>query len=101
MKATFDSADYSSWLGEVKSRIQAARTAASLAVNRNMILLYPDIGRGIVEKQNELGWGKAVVDLLAKDLKQAFPSLNGFSASNLWRMRQFYIALHDLSLIHI
>jgi len=89
------SPDYSLWLGEVQSRIQSARTVAARAVNRELILLYWDIGRGIVEKQEQLGWGKAIVDQLARDLKQSFPEQTGFSASNLWRMRQFYLLLSD------
>lgn len=80
---TISPADYTSWLGEVKSRIQSARTKESLSVNREMILLYWDIGRGIMEKQEELGWGRAVVEQLAKDLKREFPGMKGFSARNL------------------
>lgn len=89
-KPTISQADYTSWLGEVKSRIQAARTKAALSVNREMILLYWDIGRGIIEKQEELGWGKSVVEQLSSDLRVEFPDRQGFSANNLWLMRQFY-----------
>ena len=85
------SPDYAAWLVEVKSRIQSARISASRSVNRELILLYWDIGRGIVEKQEELGWGDAVVDQLAFDLREAFPHDRGFSKQNVWRMRQFYI----------
>ena len=86
------SADYAAWLGEVKSRIRSARTSAAHSVNREMILLYWDIGRGIVEKQKALGWGKSVVDRLAADLKREFPELIGFSTRNLWEMRRLYEA---------
>ena len=86
------SADYAAWLGEVKSRIQSARISAARAVNRDLILLYWDIGRGIVEKQEQLGWGKSVVDRLAADLKREFSGLTGFSARNLWEMRRLYEA---------
>ena len=55
-----------------------------------MILLYWDIGRGIVEKQEALGWGKSVVETPSRDLKIEFPQMTGFSSDNLWRMRQFY-----------
>jgi hypothetical protein len=57
--------------------------------NQNLILLYWDIGRGIVEKQEALGWGESVVELLSRDLQKAFPGLTD-SLQNLWRMRQFY-----------
>ena len=54
------------------------------------ILLYWDIGRGIVEKQKAHGWGDSVVEMVAADLRRAFPGMRGFSANNLWLMRQFY-----------
>jgi predicted nuclease of restriction endonuclease-like (RecB) superfamily len=85
--------DYSAFLTDVKSRIQSARLTAGRAVNRELVLLYWDIGRGIVEKQNLLGWGDSVVEALAKDLSDAFPGMRGFSTSSLWRMRQLYAAL--------
>ena len=82
------SPDYAAWLCEMKSRIRSAHISAARAVNRDMILLYWDIGRGIVEKQEEQGWGKSVVDRLAADLRKEFPHITGFSARNLWDMRR-------------
>ena len=84
------SPDYTTWLGEVKTRIRSARLSAARSVNRELIGLYWDIGRGIVEKQQELGWGKSVVESLSRDLQLEFPSVRGFSPDNLWRMRQLY-----------
>ena len=95
MKASVKSAktqEYATFLGELKQRIASARLSAARAVNRDLILLYWDIGRGIVEKQEALGWGESVVELLSRDLQKTFPALTGFSAANLWRMRQFYTA---------
>jgi predicted nuclease of restriction endonuclease-like (RecB) superfamily len=63
-----------------------------LAANREMILLYWDIGREIVERQKAEGWGKSIVNRLGADLQKEFPGESGFSASNLWRMRSFYLA---------
>jgi predicted nuclease of restriction endonuclease-like (RecB) superfamily len=83
--------DYSRFIAELKERIQSARVAAARAVNRELILLYWDIGRAIVEKQKALGWGDAIVDQLARDLQAAFPYNLGFSARNVWRMRQFFL----------
>ena len=82
--------DYPTWLQEVKTRIQSARIGAARAVNRELILLYWDLGRRIVEKQERLGWGKSVVETLSADLREAYPGVKGFSANNLWLMRQFY-----------
>jgi len=83
--------DYSRFIGELKERIQSARVAAARAVNRELILLYWDIGRAIVEKQKVLGWGDSIVERLARDLQAAFPHNRGFSRQNVWRMRQFFI----------
>ena len=88
--ALVKSPDYAAWLCEMKSRIRSAHLSAARAVNRDMILLYWDIGRGIVEKQKEQGWGKSVVERLSQDLKTEFSGMKGLSADNLWRMRQFY-----------
>ena len=90
MKRTLIAPDYTSFLTEVKGRIQSARLQAGRAVNRELVMLYWDIGRGIVEKQQVAGWGDAVVERLAADLRAEFPDMRGFSAANIWRMRQFY-----------
>jgi len=84
--------DYAAFLASLKERILQARTSAARAVNRDLILLYWDIGRGIVEKQQTAGWGEAVVERLAADLRVEFPDMRGFSVANLWRMKQFYLA---------
>ena len=82
--------DYATWLKTLKTRIQSARISAARSANRELILLYWDLGRGIVEKQQALGWGKSVVERLSADLQAEFPGVRGFSANNLWLMRQFY-----------
>jgi hypothetical protein len=87
--------DYATFLASLKERILQARTSAARAVNRDLILLYWDIGRGIVEKQRTAGWGEAVVERLAADLRAEFPDMRGFSADNLWRMRQFFAEYTD------
>ena len=74
------SREYVEFVTELKSRIQSARISATRAVNRDLILLYWDIGKGIVERQAAMGWGDSVVEALAKDLQKAFPGTSGFSA---------------------
>lgn len=83
---------YSAFLEDLKDRIQAARVKAALSVNRELIALYWDIGKSIVERQRVEGWGKSIVDRLAEDIQRAFPGIEGFSPSNIWRMRAFYLA---------
>lgn len=85
-------ADYGPFLEALKSRVAQAQTRAVLSVNRELIQLYWDIGRSIVERQDREGWGKAVVEHLADDLQKAFPGVGGFSRSNVFRMRAFYLA---------
>ena len=87
--------DYPAFLAALKERIVVARTSAARAVNRDLVLLYWDIGRCIVEKQQVAGWGDAVVERLAADLRTAFLDMSGFSARNIWDMRRFYLACID------
>lgn len=82
--------DYGSFLVEIKQRIRKAQYKALRTVNQELLTLYWDIGESIQQKQAELGWGKSVVENLARDLQAEFPGRNGFSAQNLWFMRQFY-----------
>jgi predicted nuclease of restriction endonuclease-like (RecB) superfamily len=84
--------DYLPVLADLKRRIAAAQTRAGLAVNRELIALYWHVGKTIAQRQMRVGWGEAVVERLAHDLRQSFPDLQGFSARNIWRMRAFFIA---------
>jgi predicted nuclease of restriction endonuclease-like (RecB) superfamily len=84
--------NYPTVLGEIKERIRAAQYEALKAVNRQLVSLYWDIGRMIVERQRDDSWGKAVVETLAHDLQVEFPGMSGFSSSNLWRMKLFFEA---------
>ncbi len=81
--------DYSAWLAELKHRIRTAQQRATLAVNRELVLLYWQIGRDILERQGREGWGAKVIDRLAQDLRSAFPDMKGFSPRNLKYMRAF------------
>lgn len=87
--------DYSRLLSDLKHRIRQAQIKASLAVNEEMITLYWEIGREILNRQQQQGYGTKVVDQLAKDLKQEFTGLTGFSARNLKYMRTFAEAYPD------
>lgn len=89
------SKEYLAFLGEIKKWVRKARFQAYRSVNKEMIRLYWDIGKGIVERQDRLGWGKSVVEGLAVDLRREFTGKVGFSAQNLWYMRKFYLAYRD------
>jgi predicted nuclease of restriction endonuclease-like (RecB) superfamily len=78
---------YDDFLRDLKERIRAAQVRAILSVNRELILLYWQIGRDILERQSQAGWGAKVIDQLANDLRRAFPEMKGFSPRNLKYMR--------------
>lgn len=89
--------DYIAFLEFLKTRVRQSQTKAMLAVNRELISLYWDIGRQIVVRQEREGWGKSVVDRLAADLQKAFPGIGGFSPLNVWRMRAFFLAYREVA----
>ena len=84
--------DYRTFLKSLKARILHARASAIRAVNGELVLLYWDIGRGIVEKQRSVGWGESVIERLAADLRAEFPDMTGFSARNLRDMKRLWLA---------
>src|SRR6266536_1408013 len=83
---------YERFVEGIKQRIRAAQIKAAISANRELILLYWDIGRAIVDAQKDKGYGKRVVEMLSADLRREFPEMAGLSALNLWRMRAFYLA---------
>jgi predicted nuclease of restriction endonuclease-like (RecB) superfamily len=82
--------DYVNFFSEIRQKIRDRQLQALRSVNRELVALYWEIGQLIHQKQQILGWGKSVVETLARDLQREFPGRNGFSAQNLWLMRQFY-----------
>ncbi|MGI8884343.1 MAG: PDDEXK nuclease domain-containing protein [Pyrinomonadaceae bacterium] len=87
---------YAELLTEIKSRIRTAQYAALKAVNKELIALYWDIGKMIVERQEGESWGKSVVKKLSKVLREEFPEQKGFSSTSLWYMRNFYLAYFQI-----
>jgi predicted nuclease of restriction endonuclease-like (RecB) superfamily len=90
---------YSDWLTDLKGRIHHAQQQASLAVNRELIQLYWQVGQDILQRQAEQGWGSKVIERLAHDLRTAFPDMKGFSRSNLMYMRAFAEAWPDAEIV--
>ena len=90
---------YAEGLAELKSRIHQAQHSATRAVNRELVWLYWRIGRDILERQAEQGWGAKVIDRLAHDLRTAFPAMKGFSRANLMYMRAFAEAWPDAAIV--
>ena len=80
---------YANWLAQLKGDIAQARQRAALAVNAELVQLYHRLGGEIQQRQEAHGWGAKVIERLARDLKDAFPDMKGWSASNLNYMRFF------------
>lgn len=91
--------DYAALLGELKVRVRTARLTAAVAVNRALIELYWSIGRDVLQRQAQEGWGAKVIDRLAVDLRSEFPDMGGFSPRNLKYMRSFAEAYPDIEFV--
>lgn len=91
--------NYASFLKEVKSRIQKAQVKANFAANRELIILYWNVGRMVCAVRNSAGWGKRVIPRLSQDIKNQLPGIKGFSVTNIKRMTLFYREYTNLNLV--
>ncbi len=96
MIALYQNNEYTTWLKELKSTIQKRQIKAAVAVNNELILLYWELGKEIVQKQENAKWGTGFLNQLSKDLKVAFPEMSGFSYDNLRHSRSFYLFYSSL-----
>ena len=90
---------YQTWLTDLKDQVKRAQLKAATAVNTELITLYWQIGKSILDKQVEQGWGAKVIDQLSKDLRKTFPDMKGFSPRNLKYMRSFAEAYPDEAIV--
>lgn len=90
-----NNSEFNQFVKDIKQKILFSQYEALKAVNKELINLYWDIGKSIVEKQDILGWGKSVVKSLSEELQKEFVGIKGFSMQNLWNMRQFYLEYKD------
>ena len=91
--------EYKNFIGTIKNRILNAQYDALKAVNKELVRLYWDIGRMIVQIQKQHGWGDSVVINLAKDLQKEFPGERGYSKHNLWLMVQLIGWSHNVVIL--
>ena len=84
-------ADYAEWIAEVKHRYRSAQVKAAVKVNGEKLLFNWQLGRDLVQKKAEERWGAGVVEQVSLDLKKEFPNEDGFSTSNLWYMKKWYL----------
>lgn len=82
--------DYTETLEQLKRTIHESQLRAIISVNKELVLLYWNIGRTICQKQEQDGWGSGVIERLGSDIQKAFPGIEGFSRTNIFRMRAFY-----------
>lgn len=87
--------DYKAWLCDVKKRIKQSQIKASVKINYELLNLYWDLGKDIVEKQENAKWGDSFLTVMSKDLKKAFPEMSGFSTQNLRSIRYWYKFYND------
>ena len=92
-------ADYVAFLNNLKGHIRKAQVKAALTVNQELVMLYWQIGKDVLTRQQQEGWGTKVIERLAKDLKREFPDIKGFSRSNLTYMRAFAEAYPDAAIV--
>jgi predicted nuclease of restriction endonuclease-like (RecB) superfamily len=87
---------YQQLVEDVTTRVRSGQLAGYRAVNKELIQLYWDLGKMIIERQEQYAWGKSVVEMLSKDLQKTFLRMEGFSSRNLWRMRMFYLEYFEI-----
>ncbi len=92
-----DKSTYQSLFKQIVETINSSRFKAFKAVNTHLISLNFEVGKLIVESQNENNWGKSIVDTLSKDINKIIDGKKGYSPQNLWNMRQFYLEYKDNS----
>ena len=83
--------EYAKWIAEVKHRYRSAQVKAAVRVNAEKLLFNWQLGRDLVQKKAEERWGAGVVEQISLDLKKEFPKDDGFSTSNLWYMKKWYL----------
>lgn len=91
-KRDTSSIEYSKFIASLKVKIRSAQIRGAIAVNRELINLYWDIGKEIFERRELDGWGNNALDRISKDLQREFPGIEGFSRRNMFRMKAFYQA---------
>lgn len=90
-KINLKNKEYKDFILDLKKRIISSRNKAIIKVNSELIKLYFEIGEKIVLKQKESNWGDNIIGEIEKDLKREFPNLKGFSRTNLFYMKKFYL----------
>jgi predicted nuclease of restriction endonuclease-like (RecB) superfamily len=94
---TIKNSEYASWIAELKHKVRSTQIKAAIAVNKELILFYWDLGAMLSEKIKASNWGEKVLEVVSKDLKDEFPEMKGFSERNLKYCR-FFFEFYTLSI---
>ena len=87
--------EYTQWIAELKVRYRSAQAKAAVRINAEQLVFNWELGRDLVIKKAEQRWGAGVVEQVSLDLQAAFPESKGFSTTNLWYMKQWYLFYSD------
>ena len=90
---------YKEFISGIKTRIKNSQKKALLGVNKELLILYWNIGKVILKYQDKEGWGAKVIDNISKEIKDEFPNLKGFSSRNLKYMRKFAAEYQDIQFV--
>ena len=90
--------NYMTFLAKMKNRLRTAQIRAALANNRELIMFYWQVGKELVDKQNSFKWGEKLIEQFSQDMRQEFPEMQGFSVTNLKRMRLFALAYPEFAI---
>lgn len=86
----FNDSYFKEWIHVIKQRIKQSQLKAAVRVNTELLLLYWDIGKEIVQRDVESKWGSKIYATLSAELKDSFPGMEGFSVTNLKYMKRYY-----------
>ncbi len=88
-------ADYRHWMEDVKQRLKNYQIKAAVRVNSALLEFYWSLGHDMANMKAEQKWGSGVIEQMSLDLKAAFPNLKGFSTTNLWYVKKWYLFYAD------
>ncbi len=92
---------YSQWRKDIETLIDTAKLKTALSVNMSTLSLYWNIGESILQKQEQEGWGKQVIEQLSKDLISRYPDDHGYSKRNLGYMKSFAMQYPDFPILQV
>ena len=92
---------YTEWQKDIEQLIEVSKLRTAISVNADTLTLYWKIGKSILRKQKEKGWGKKVIEQLSKDLTNKFPNDRGYSARNLGYMKSFAQEYPDFPILQV